>query len=341
MKNSLKTFLTRWERGDQQPVPSPMLAGHWRLREKLAAPSQSPLRYIHGQEQLFICVTTAGVAWCCSEASFVISEPHERVLKLVFSHDLFLVSLVPQKLRFSRVDLASLHQGVLLRQEIFTHVSISLPMLRQVDCFRLVTEEAGSIDVWDLASEALLSSVPGKYGVNTWYSNNSLVQLETEGPQAVLKVTQLVSSHTTQVKLPVGCKPIQVQVIGRRLSVVSCGWPVQVFDLDTCSVSSVGAGAPTIVLETESSADALVCCDEGPAYLISRPQTGIELKVKKPVFADSSQVLVIAEEGTCTVIGDDVLDTFSVPHNVTAVGLNEDTLEVYVALADGTILIYD
>ena len=327
------------------------------IQNTISSPTNGTIRrappvYMRGKEDYLVYLNLDGQVVLTflqdSPRASLLTDPQEKALKFLLREDcLYLVIMHPVEthLRFYKVLPSDLRKGIFYRERIMTQTTFTPSSLRQVDSkySKLIFQDSSHFSVWDLDSESQVFECLDSFNASVWYSRNSVIQTSSTTDGTVFNITRLSGGQKYSIKLLGLFEFFQIEVIDNLLVVGSNH--VHVFDFEARENYGIRNVPPKFYLETEQLSDAFIVFGDGTGRFVSSPEREVRLNCFRPLFTDCMDLLIVYDSGKISFI-DPVFGTCTetqvdVCRTVSCVGVNEDTLEVYLGCDNGLILILE
>ena len=212
--------------------------------------------------------------------------------------------------------------------------------LRKIDAknAKIVVKSSDLFTVYDLETDTQTFQCQGE----AWFSRNTVVKTDTDHAGMGFTVISLNHMKTAYFRMIGVFSVFQVEVIQDCLVVGSNEKGVITVDLMAKDMQRVSRTPPLVYFEAETMEDALVVLPDGTSRFLMSPHVNLNTQFSCPVFTDLEDLFLIYDEGHLVVIdmnnGAVYKSNIGIRRNVTCIGLNEDTMEVYLGCSNGQII---
>ena len=355
-----------WQLNSVFLVKSMKISNNWKLTVKFIQNSfknftssnssnqRSKVIWVNGQENYVITLDSQGKALLHDNLSFSLPirlcKPAEKVVKLALNQAfLYLIVRKSQKphLSYFKIPTESLVTVFPIRTKILLHLKANSQMIDEINSEykKIIIKTAENFEIWGLDSEQkeFSTSLVGK--LDAKHSKGRAVVLFSVQGSLIAQVVELSSRITHTVAVFGANMPIFYEIIDDRLILIMETHGVIVITYANPGKEGCYLHRCLRYYEMEDSNDSFVLLHDGKGVFINNPDRIIDCGNITDIFASKNDKLVAYshERKLIKVISTQgVVEEFSTGiKNISTIGCNRDSQQIYVANMSGKVSVFE
>ncbi|CAG9319028.1 unnamed protein product [Blepharisma stoltei] len=359
--NNLSEFLLSRETGS---IPSHITTQRFPMRSswtpKLIFPHMdvtNSVIWIKGRENYTISLNKSGKAVYRTilplSPPIMLSQPNEHVYKVCLSSKgafLILKRNNERYLQFFTISDESLKNGSLTRVRVLEKLVIEFRSYEEIDYERqiLSVKVGNRYQLWSLESEEIILDYPLPPSTKIRYYKGYLILCSQEERGLKFTVRNIDNSEMYLVRIMGGSNVYHFEVCRNWLVVSMKEHHIQLINLITKETKWIKKGDVTQYYEIDCEDDSLLTFSDGSAVLISNPDIDFTLGSPNSMYVDIEGMLLAFSNDTSAIRVLDlktskIINSIEVKKRgeVTCIGLNDETQQIFVGLKSGKICLLD
>ncbi|CAG9334309.1 unnamed protein product [Blepharisma stoltei] len=312
--------------------------------------------WIKGRDNYVISLNKSGKAAYRSILPFsnpvMLSEPNEHVYKICLSSKgaFFMLKRINEPgLQFFVISEENLKNGIFTRTRILERLAIELKNYEEIDYERqiMAVKVDNTYQLWSLETENIIFSFPSPPNTLMRYFKGFVILCTQEEKCLVFTIQNVDSNTMYRVKI-MGKGILHHFLICQNWLVVSIKHSfIQLINLLTRETKWIKKSGAKQFYEMENENESMLTFSDGTAVLITDTEKELSLGFPDGIYADVEGMLIAYCESSSSIKVLDlktstIVNSIEVKRNeVTCIGINEQTHQIFVGFKSGKICVLD